>query len=90
MKGMLFPNTTLAKAPLGTVKSLDTIELDDIKRYIDINLGVENAIVVIGGDINKSEAKSFSRKVLSILPHTHVKPIAHIKSITQKDREEYC
>ncbi len=84
MKGMLFPNTPLAKPSLGTVESIESIKLEDIKRYISEHLGLENVIVVIGGDINETEAKIVSKEVLSLLPHSHTQSIPHIKPIAQK------
>ncbi|NEW61601.1 insulinase family protein [Sulfurovum sp. bin170] len=65
MKSMVFPNTPLAKASLGTVKSVESIGLDDIKNHIAEHLGLENAIVVMGGDINQTEASKIVKAVLS-------------------------
>jgi predicted Zn-dependent peptidase len=88
MKGMLFPNTPLAKASLGTVESIQTIKLDEIKTHIDSHLGLENAIVVMGGDMNQSEAKSLAREVLAMLPHVSTKKIETMKAISQKKVKE--
>ncbi len=81
MKGMLFPNTPLAKPSLGTIKSIENILLDDIKKDISTHLGLGNAIVVMGGDINKSEASKLIIGLLSELPEVKSKPIPILKAI---------
>ncbi|SFV54347.1 Zinc protease-like protein [hydrothermal vent metagenome] len=84
MKGMLFPNTPLAKASLGTVKSVESITIEDIKRYINTHLGLENAIIVMGGDISQKEAKKLLKDILSLLPHVKSSEIKSMKAIAQK------
>jgi len=39
MKKMLFPDTPLAKAPLGTIKSVESIAMSDIQKHIAEHLG---------------------------------------------------
>ncbi|SFV64362.1 Zinc protease-like protein [hydrothermal vent metagenome] len=85
MKGMVFPNTPLAKASLGTVESVKSIGLDDIKKHITEHLGLQNAIVVMGGDINQTEASTMAKDVLSQLPS--VKSI-DIKPMTPIGKEQ--
>ena len=84
MKGMLFPNTPLAKASSGTVKSVETITLNDIKTDVATHLGLENAIVVMGGDISEKEAKKLVKEVLSLLPHVKSNEIPTMKALAQK------
>jgi len=88
MKGMLFPNTPLAKPSLGTVKSVDSIEVADVEEHIKSHLGLESAIVVMGGDLNSSEATSLAKEVLSLLPHVQEKEIGSIKAVAQKSIKE--
>jgi len=88
MKGMIFPNTPLAKPSDGTVKSVESITLEDIKNYIGTHLGLENAIVVMGGDINQSEAIEFSKKILAILPSVKTKEIEKMKALGKKQIKE--
>jgi predicted Zn-dependent peptidase len=88
MKGMIFPNTPLANPSSGTVKSVESITLEDIKGYLSSHLGVENAIVVIGGDINQSEAVAFSKEVLALLPSVKTKKIEHVKALGKKQVKE--
>jgi len=84
MKGMLFPNTPLAKASSGTVKSVEMITLNDIKTDVATHLGLENAIVVMGGDISEKEAKKLVKEVLSLLPHVKSNEIPTMKALAQK------
>ncbi|MCK5854801.1 MAG: insulinase family protein [Sulfurovaceae bacterium] len=88
MKGMLFPNSPLAKASDGTVKSVESIALEDIKTYISTHLGLENAIVVMGGDINQSDAIKISKEILSVLPSVKTKEIKSIKALGKKQTKE--
>jgi predicted Zn-dependent peptidase len=80
LKGLLFPNTPLAKPSLGTVESVNKITLNDIKEFIDTHLGVENAILVIGGDMNISEAKTIAKNILNRLPHVESRDIPRYKA----------
>jgi predicted Zn-dependent peptidase len=84
MKGMLFPNTPLAKASSGTVKSVEEIKIKDIKTHVTTHLGLENAIVVMGGDISEKEAKQLLEGVLSLLPHVKSNEIKTMKGLAQK------
>jgi predicted Zn-dependent peptidase len=85
MKGMIFPNTPLAKPSLGTVKSVESITLDDIKKHITDHLGLENAIVVMGGDIDQAEASKMAQEILAKLPS--VKSV-DIKAMTPIGKEQ--
>lgn len=84
MKEMLFPNTPLAKASLGTVKSVEAIKLEDIKNHISTHLGLENAIVVMGGDISEKEAKLFLKEILSLLPHVKSNKSKSMNALAQQ------
>ncbi len=53
---------------LGTVESVNSTKLDDIRDFIESHLGLENAIIVMGGDLNVSGAKDISKSILSTLP----------------------
>ena len=88
MKGMLFPNTPLAKASSGTVKSVELITLEDIKRHVATHLGLENAIVVMGGDISQKEANKLVEEILSLLPHVKSNKIQTMKALAQKKVKE--
>jgi len=84
MKGMLFPNTPLAKPSLGTVESVKSVTLDDIKKHITEHLGLENLMVVMGGNLTQEEAGVMVQDVLKLFPHVKSKTIASIKPLAQK------
>ena len=88
MKGMLFPNTPLAKASLGTVESVNSIVLEDIKKHISEHIGLENAIIVMGGDMNQTEAKALAKEILALLPHVSTHEIPTMKAVAQKKVQE--
>ncbi len=87
MKGMIFPNTPLAKPSLGTIKSVESISLEDIKKQIETHLGLENAIVVMGGDINQTEATELVSSILDILPNIKSTSIPTLKAIGKEQIE---
>lgn len=88
MKGMIFPDTPLAKPSLGTVKSVESITLADIQNTIHNHLGIENTIVMMGGDISKEEAVKLSTDVLQQLPHVTPHPIQSMTAIGKEQSKE--
>jgi len=88
MKSMIFPNTPLAKATLGTVESVNAITLDDIKKQISEHLGLENAIIVMGGDINQKEAFKLAAHVLLKLSHVRSRDITPMKAVGKEQIKE--
>jgi predicted Zn-dependent peptidase len=97
MKGMIFPNTPLAKPSLGTLKSIESIDLEDIKRHIKEHLSLENAMVVMGGDISQAEALVMAKSILSKLSSKKsiaIKPMTpvgkqQVKETTVKSQQAY-
>jgi len=88
MKKMLFPNMPLAKPSSGTVESVNSITLEDIKKQITTHIGLENAIVVMGGDINKFEAERLAKKVLSLLSSVSSKALEKMKPVGKEQIKE--
>jgi len=88
MKSMIFPNTPLAKSSLGTVESVNSIELADIKKQITEHLGLENAIIVMGGDIGLSEAFKLAASVLLELSHVKSDDIKPMKALGKNQVKE--
>ena len=88
MKKMIFPNTPLAKASLGTVESVNSITLEEIKGYIKTHLGLENAIVVMGGDLNISEAQRLATVVLETLPSVKSVDLKTMKAVGKAQVKE--
>lgn len=67
LKALLFGDTVLAQPSAGTKKSLKNIELADVKKFVDENLVLSKAIVVVGGDIDLQEVKRRMSRVLKLL-----------------------
>jgi predicted Zn-dependent peptidase len=88
LKKMLFAGTPLAKPSSGTVKSVEAIKLVDIDKHLGEHLGVNNAIVVMGGDISQKEAATFARAALSLLSNVSSKKIETMKPIAKKQVKE--
>ena len=88
MKSMIFPNTPLANSSLGTVESVNSIEMADIKKHITEHLGLENAIVVMGGNMGLTEAFKLAGSVLLELPHVQSHEIKSMKALGKEQTKE--
>jgi len=73
LKETLFKDTDMGRPRVGTIDSVKSISLDDIKYYIKSHLGRNNAIVTVGGDIALNEVKEMVKEILSILPKVKTK-----------------
>ena len=86
LKQLLFPNTPLAQPTSGTLKSVKSIDLLDVKDFIKEHLVISRAIVVVGGDVDINEVKKNISKILDKLPKGKNEPLAHFRaSDTQKE-----
>ena len=88
LKKMLFPNTSLAKASAGTVESVENIRLVDIDKHLGDHLGVDNAIVVMGGDISEKEASALASSALTLLSNVSSPKIESMKAVGKKQVQE--
>ncbi|WP_345969761.1 pitrilysin family protein [Sulfurimonas sp. HSL1-6] len=68
LRAMLFTDTPLASPASGTVESVKAMELKTVKAFVENHLQASRAIVVIGGDISKTDAEDAARRLLSTLP----------------------
>ena len=84
LKETLFKGTAMARPRAGTIESVESMTLDDMKGYIQSHMGKNNAIVIIGGDIESSEAERIVREVLELLPDVSVKEAAYIQASDKK------
>lgn len=87
LKSSLFRDTPLQSPISGTIESLKRIELKDIEEFIESHLTLNRAIVVVGGDLNISEAKSYSKDILSNLELGD--EVSKIQSFSAKDTKEF-
>lgn len=92
LKETLFKDTDMGRPRIGTIDSVKSISVEDIKNYINSYLGRNNAIVVVGGDINLNEVKEMIKEILSILPKVKIKEHKFInvtdKKVTTIFKEE--
>ena len=65
----LYDATPLEFPPEGTVDSVASVTLDDVKSFLSKHLVQERLIFVIGGDMTLDAAKSAARDILGVLPH---------------------
>ena len=56
--------TALARPYNGTLESVESISLEDIKTFIGTHLGYNNVIAVVGGDITEKEAEVYTKEIL--------------------------
>jgi len=57
LKGLLFKGTVLAQPAAGTLKSVKSIRVDDVKSFVKKHLVLSRAIVVVGGDVDIEAVK---------------------------------
>ncbi|MEN8303905.1 MAG: pitrilysin family protein [Campylobacterota bacterium] len=81
LKAVLFKGTVLANPSLGTMESVKTIELKDVKKFLSSHLTQSNLIVVLGGDIDLKSAKKSIAKIIEKMPKGNVAPVKHYDTI---------
>jgi predicted Zn-dependent peptidase len=88
LKKMLFPDTPLAKASLGTVESVKGISLGNLKSYFERHLGLENAIVIMGGDLEQKEAEKLVLPILASLKSVTTPKLVTMNPVGKKQTKE--
>ncbi len=68
LKSILFSGTPLGQPSSGTLESVQSINLNDVKSFINSHLASSRLIVVLGGDIDLEDAKMKIAKVINALP----------------------
>ena len=84
LREILFKGTPLARPYDGTLESVKSITLDDIKSFVSSHLGYNNAIAVIGGDISFEEAKKYVNELL-LLPKVKQEETPYFKASDKKE-----
>ncbi|MEA3419336.1 MAG: pitrilysin family protein [Campylobacterota bacterium] len=84
LKETLFKDTALARPRAGTIESVESIILEDMKSHITSHLGKNNAIVIIGGDISGTEAEKIVREVMELLPNVDVTESSSISATDKR------
>jgi predicted Zn-dependent peptidase len=95
LKRLLFKDTPLASPSSGTLKSVESIELKDVKNFIEEHLVSSKLIIAIGGDIDIEAAKKEIQKIIASMPKGELKKLAHYEvnekvqeSILKKETEQ--
>lgn len=76
LKKLMFKDTVLAKPKSGTLKSINKIELTDVKNFISDVFSLNNLIIVVGGDI---ELKEIEKDIKSVLENFSNKEAQKLK-----------
>lgn len=87
LRALLFEGSVLAKPSLGTVESVKSIALEDVKKFLADNLVISKLMVVVGGDI---EAEDVKTKVTKIIKAMDVGENGEVKSysVTKEPKEK--
>ncbi|MDP3588359.1 MAG: pitrilysin family protein [Sulfuricurvum sp.] len=67
LKAILFEGTPIATPNIGTKESIEKIKLKNVETFLHEKMVLSNLLVVIGGDLNLSEAQEKVTKLLSPL-----------------------
>lgn len=68
LKALLFDGSVLANPSSGTVQSVKSITLEDVKKFIKENIVTAKLIVVVGGDIEAEDVKAKVAKIIKTMP----------------------
>ena len=95
LKAALFNGSVLANPSSGTIESIKSIELPDVKEFVEKNLVSSKLIVVLGGDIDLETTKKKIENIIKSMYRgrkTEVKNYSVIKepktSILKKETEQ--
>lgn len=80
LKKVLFEGTPLANPAEGSVKDIESLSLDDVKRFLSEHLVLRRAIVVIGGSLNIDEAKRLAKEALKPLSAGKSDPLPYFEA----------
>ena len=83
LKGMLFANTPREYPISGTVQSVESITLEDIKTHINTYLGYDRVIAIIGGDLSEDEAMSMVSDAIGGLAKVGTPEIQYINTSSE-------
>jgi predicted Zn-dependent peptidase len=77
LKSILFDGTPLANPSWGTIESVKSVKLDDVKEFIKTNLVSSKLIVVVGGDVDIDALKTKLKKIISNMPKGKKTQVKH-------------
>ena len=68
LKSLMFGNSPLSQPSSGTTDSVKSVNLNEVKSFINSHLSSSRLIVVLGGDVDFEKAKKKITKVIDALP----------------------
>jgi len=77
LKAILFEGTPIATPNIGTKESIEKIKLKNVETFLKDKMVLSNLLIVIGGDLNLSEAQEKVTKLLSPLAVGNVASARH-------------
>ena len=80
LKKLLFKGTVLAQPAAGTIESVKSIKLKDVKSFVQDHIVLSRAIVVVGGDVDIAVIKKEVSQVLKRLPKGKAKALPHFRA----------
>lgn len=87
LKALLFEGSVLANPSSGTVESVKSIELSDVKKFISESLVTSKLIVVVGGDIDFKDVKAKILKIIESMPKGKASEVKNY-SVTKTPKEK--
>lgn len=85
LQEVLYKGTPLQYTSLGNEESIESIDLKDVKEFLSTHLDLENAMVVIGGDLDEFEAQKFASSVLAYFPKGKKRKIEHFQTSAKEE-----
>jgi predicted Zn-dependent peptidase len=74
MDEMVFSNWTNSHSTIGSMRDLNAATVADVSRFFSTYYAPNNAVLVIAGDIDSSEAEALVRKYFSSIPRHKAPP----------------
>ena len=81
LKSIIFKGSVLAQASSGTIESVKSVKLRDVKKFLTSHLTRSNLIVVLGGDVDLKTLKPKIAQIIKSLPEGNVPPVKHFNTI---------
>jgi len=84
LKSILFSGSVLANPSSGTIKSVKSINLNDIKKFIKSNLVSSKLIIAIGGDVEINDIKEKIIKIIKTLPKGQTSEVKNYRVVDKR------
>ncbi|WP_083568443.1 pitrilysin family protein [Arcobacter sp. LA11] len=78
LKKLIFKNTPLENPSSGSIESISKLKINDIEKFLDTTLDLNNLIVVAGGDFEYDELISKVKKIIKVLNSKKKNKLANI------------